>query len=133
MKIGIFLLFGGLTLFAADTAAPSTGGATGGVIELTALSAVIAGLAYLLKFHIPKILADAREEREEALKSYTATLDKITERHDSWEKLRHADHEAQQETLREMTRQCANVHTQIQERANERSYPPLQGMDSPGH
>lgn len=73
--------------------------------SLTGTTAVILALGYLLKFYIPSLHATAAVERA----AFTATLDKMADRHDNWEKVRHEDSETLHATIMAMTKNCAEA------------------------
>ena len=84
------------------------------ISNVSAVTALILSLGFLLKVYIPARDAAATKQQEasaiasaEQQKAFTTTLDKMADRHDAWEQLRHTDHETLQETLRCMTAECA--------------------------
>lgn len=88
--------------------------------NLSAVGALIGMGIFLLKVYIPaRDRASAKQQEASTLasteqqKAFTATLDKMADRHDVWEQVRHADHERLQETLRCMTQGCADTRAAI--------------------
>lgn len=73
--------------------------------NLSAVGALITALGFLLKIYIPARDVAAAEQQ----KGFTATLDKMADRHSEWEKVRHEDSETLHATLMMMTKNCAEA------------------------
>jgi hypothetical protein len=105
MKV-VALLFAGFGLLAAGEALPTEPEVWGygklGILYL-ALSSLIAAFGYLLRVEMPA-----------ARKQFAAILDRITDRWDGWEKIRHDDHEGLQSVLRETVVNCADTRAAMQ-------------------
>jgi len=56
-----------------------------------------------------------RQELQDLRKSYSVTLDKLCDRWDGWERVRHADSEKLDDTLRLMTAQCEKTRGAIKD------------------
>ncbi len=84
--------------------------------ELSAVGALITMLIFLLKVYIPSRDKAAAKQQEaanaamvEQQKAFTTTLDKTSDRHDAWEKLRHEDSTALNVTLLTFSKNCAEA------------------------
>lgn len=100
-----YITIGGLTLLAQD-ALPAMG-AIGPLAQLGAVGV----MGWLTK----ALIAELRESRVDSAKQraeHAATLDSICARFDGWEQIRHADAEANRETLRQITAQCARAQVE---------------------
>jgi len=108
------LPFVSLALFAAgDVTTPEFPG-LGAIANLSAVG-VLAWWAWSLQ-------SDLREQRKEhtaALDNiraaHSAVVDRICERSDKWEQLRHADSEQLSETLRALSANCAATQARLQQ------------------
>jgi hypothetical protein len=88
------------------------------VSELSALGALIAAFAWLLRVEIPAMRRQNQEQQvafgkflERQQTSFEKLLDRITDRWDGWEQVRHEDHENLQTVLRETVAHCAKSQT----------------------
>jgi L-lactate permease len=88
------LSFGSLTLFAADVV-PELPSGLGSLANLSAV-AVLAWWAW-----------SQQRELRDLRQSHTAVVDKLCDRWDAWEKIRHEDSEKLDVTLRDITANCA--------------------------
>lgn len=75
------------------------------IMEMGALTGLLVALLYLLKFELPAL----RKERDSMRKDFAGTLDRITDRWDQWEQIRHDDHEAAMRADRERTAACTET------------------------
>ena len=86
---------------AADAITESIGGHTP-LVEMTALSSLVAALFFLLKVYVPA------KDRQ-----FIEALDKKDERHERWEKERHEDSRELRETLGSMRDNCIATQTHL--------------------
>lgn len=105
--------------FAIAQAAPATPWVQDGM-QFSALALMGWALWYLLSKEMPKKREDFNEAITAQRISFTETLDKMSERHDRWETLRHQDSEKLDSTLRNLTENCAATRTMSQSEIRRR-------------
>jgi hypothetical protein len=71
-------------------------------VRLGAMGGLLFALFYLLKVHLP-----GKD------KMFTDSIDKLTERHDRWERLRHEDSQELTNTLNDLRANCIAVQTKL--------------------
>lgn len=86
--------------------------------DITSLAAVIIALLYLVVYFVPQsnqrqsdqavaLTKTHGETLDKAITTFTATLDKMHQRADDWNKMRHDDNERMTEGLRFLSAECA--------------------------
>jgi len=90
------------------------------VVQGGSFAALVYVIFHLLKFTIPSYQKQAEADRV----AFQATLDRMANRHDVWEQLRHEDSQLLRESMKEqaasqaeMAKTCARVHALAQIRA----------------
>ena len=79
-------------------------------VVVVALTALVGALGFLLKVTIPSLLRQNEQQRQEN----NAVVDRLAERWDGWEKMRHDDHESLEECLRNMADSCAQTRAAME-------------------
>ncbi len=103
----VILLFTGFGLLAAGDVIPVEPGYPRVVLEYGAFGALIASFAYLLRVEIPAM----RKQNENQQTAFGSILNRISDRWDGWEKIRHDDHESLQNVLRDVVVNCASTRS----------------------
>jgi len=101
------LLAGGTLTYVVAQAAQPLLGEFGPWAQLGAVG-VLGWIAIMLVRELRESRVDSAKQRAE----HATTLDNICGRFDGWEQIRHADAEANRETLRQITAQCSRVQTE---------------------
>lgn len=117
LPTGIYMMFAADTMVAPDYSSWLEGGAT----------VVVSGLLVLI---VTKIIPSAYKDHQAQLKeqrdqhiaaqermqaAFTATLDKMAERHDRWENQRHSDSEGITEALDRLATNCQEARHGFQQ------------------
>lgn len=106
-----------LALFAAGDVAPIAVPELPGLGALANLSAI--GVLAWWAWSLQSELREQRKEHTAALENirqgHAIVVDRICERSDKWEQLRHADSEQLSETLRALSANCAATQARLQQ------------------
>lgn len=82
--------------------------------DLMASGGALGILGWAVFYTLTRLVPADRAQNAATLASlqsqYTATLDKMAERHERWEAIRHSDSEALRTALVDLTVNCARVH-----------------------
>ena len=110
MRMKLLLAAGTLTYIAAQAAQPLLG-EFGPWAQLGAVG-VLGWIAIMLVKELRESRLDSAKQRAE----HAGTLTQVCDRFDGWERIRHADAEANRDTLRQITAQCSRAQTERENR-----------------
>lgn len=110
------MIAGGTSLYILAQASQPILGELGPWAQLGAVG-VLGWIAVMLVKELRESRVDSAKQRAE----HAATLDNICGRFDGWEQIRHSDAEANRETLRQITAQCARAQVERENHGGRRA------------